>query len=391
MVGLRRMSNREIKSMYYKPVGEEFSDEVTIIAGDKEHHYEKVNFIVNGEIFGTRYGDNPYQRGALYKLKGSNTVFDNIEFLKMGKGGPSRTNLADILRASDILKYFMPHFTGEYVDAFVISKHNIPCGFKRRMNDDETTLDLYGIALNCDLRSAFGNVTTTNVPIDKKTARAILDDVFTEMVFAPDFESGVEDILQQKKNLRYGVIRDLSKLPRFVGDESYGPGDLATFSNGMLFMQEFALSTIKNPQDFIRLYVEKGGEVIAEPNMDLLNDKDLEQLWDSWHLQADVRSNGIILYRDGTSIAISSGQQERVGAINLALQKAREKGHSTKGSYLSTCGFIPNVDNVEQAKKGEIKAIVQPGGSIEDANVINAANESGIGQVFTGSRWFGHY
>jgi len=146
---------------------------------------------------------------------------------------------------------------------------------------------------------------------------------------------------------------------------------------------------IRREAEVMRLYVEKGGEVIAEPNMDLLNDKDLEQLWDSWHLQADVRSNGIILYRDGTSIAISSGQQERVGAINLALQKAREKGHSTKGSYLSTCGFIPNVDNVEQAKKGEIKAIVQPGGSIEDANVINAANESGIGQVFTGSRFTG--
>jgi phosphoribosylaminoimidazolecarboxamide formyltransferase / IMP cyclohydrolase len=300
-----------------------------------------------------RYGENPGQRAAFYVDQGGNGLA-NLE----QKGGKelSFNNLLDLegaLLASD-------PFAAEICCAIV--KHTTPCG----LATGSTPLEAYRKALACDPLSAFGSVISFTVSVDAETAEAI-SSLFVECVVAPEFSDEALEILGRKKNLRVlqgkAAWRDHAldyKRVRggFLVQERAAP--LADPGN-------WTVVTKRQPTDEERL------------NLDF-----------AWRAVASVKSNAILIARDGATIGIGAGQMSRVDAAFLSVHKAKLAGHDTAGAVLGSDAFFPFRDGVDQAAEAGIAAIIQPGGSVKDEEVIAAADEHGMAMVFTGQRQFRH-
>lgn len=299
-----------------------------------------------------RYGENPGQRAAFYVERKN----DGIAALAQ-KGGKalSFNNLLDLegaLFASD-------PFEGEICCAIV--KHTTPCGLATGADP----LDAYKKALACDPVSAFGSVISFTAPVDDETAEAV-SSLFVECVVAPSFSSGALEILGRKKNLRV-----------LEGRAAWRPHglDFKRVRGGFLAQE-------RAPRD--------GGEEWRVVTKRQPTGVELEDLQFAWRAVGSVKSNAIVLARDGATIGIGAGQMSRVDAAFLSVHKARLAGHDTKGSVMGSDAFFPFRDGVEQAAEAGVSAIVQPGGSVRDEEVIQAANEYGIAMVFTGKRQFRH-
>ena len=300
-----------------------------------------------------RYGENPGQRAAFYVTERGAGLSGLVQ-----RGGKelSFNNFLDLegaLLATD-------PFGGETACAIV--KHTTPCG----LATGPTALDAYKKALACDPMSAFGSVIAFTVPVDEAAAAAVAQ-LFVECIIAPAFTPEALRVLGEKKNLR--VLEG-------TAPSRAGALDMKAVRGGIL-MQECASPRLDDTNWQI---VTKRQPTRAE-HVDLLF---------AWRAVASVKSNAIVLAKDGATVGIGAGQMSRVDAAFLAIHKARSAGHDTVGTALGSDAYFPFRDGVEQAAAAGVRAIVQPGGSVRDAEVIAAADEAGIAMAFTGRRTFRH-
>jgi phosphoribosylaminoimidazolecarboxamide formyltransferase/IMP cyclohydrolase len=305
------------------------------------------------KVTALRYGENPGQRAAFYVEHRS----EGIAALQQ-KGGKelSFNNLLDLegaLFATDL-------FQDETCCAIV--KHTTPCG----LATGASGLDAYKKALACDPVSAFGSVISFTVGVDEAIAEAV-SSLFVECMVAPAFTPGALEILGRKKNLR--VLEGRAKWRAHALDYKRVRG-------GFLAQERAPLEGS-----------EKDWRVVTQ------RQPSEGEWWDlrfAWRAVGSVKSNAIVLCREGATIGIGAGQMSRVDAAFLSVHKARLVGNDTKGSVMGSDAFFPFRDGVEQAAEAGVSAIVQPGGSVRDEEVIQAADEYNIAMVFTGMRQFRH-
>ncbi|MDQ8153589.1 MAG: bifunctional phosphoribosylaminoimidazolecarboxamide formyltransferase/IMP cyclohydrolase [Gemmatimonadota bacterium] len=300
-----------------------------------------------------RYGENPHQSAAFYVDAPGAGLSALVQ-----KGG-KELSFNNILDLEGALLAVDP-FAGECACAIV--KHTTPCG----LATGSTPLQAYQKALACDPVSAFGSIIAFTMTVDAAAAQAI-SSLFVECIVAPSFTPEAVDILCAKKNLR--VLEGRAA-------ERAGALDVKRVRGGVL-VQEKGPPSI---DDSTWQVVTKRPPTHAE-RRDLLF---------AWRAVASVKSNAIVLARDGATIGIGAGQMSRVDAAFLAAHKAKGTGHPTAGAALGSDAFFPFRDSIDHAASAGITAIVQPGGSVRDSEVIAAADEHGITMVFTGQRLFRH-
>ncbi len=300
-----------------------------------------------------RYGENPGQQAAFYVERSGAGLGALVQ-----RGGKelSFNNLLDLegaLLAAD-------PFANEACCAII--KHTTPCGLAVGAD----ALDAYRKALACDPVSAFGSVIAFTVPVDEAAADAI-SSLFVECIVAPSFSEAAVDILGRKRNLR--VLEGLAPATPASHDLKRVRGGFLVQDRppAVLGDSDWTLATTRQPT--------------PEEKRDLLF---------AWRAVSSVKSNAIVLARDGATIGIGAGQMSRVDAAFLAVHKARVVGHDTAGSALGSDAYFPFRDSIDQAAEAGVRAIVQPGGSIRDAEVVAAANEHGMTMFFTGQRLFRH-
>ena len=312
-------------------------------------------FIVGKKVFDTRYGENPHQNGALYEFE----EFFSKNF-KTIKGEASFNNLTDINGAVKIATSF-----GD-AKAVCIVKHGNPCGFAIR----DTLLDSYIKALECDPISAFGGVVAVNGIVDKELA-AKMSEIFLEVIVAGGFSDEALEIFNKKKRLKLFTLGE-GKLLK-VGDKA----DFKHIEGGFVYQNSDCVcdNEVKNAKCVTKL--EASSEQI----------KDLEI---AWKVAALTKSNCVTYVKDGALVAIGMGMTSRVDAAKCAINKAKELGIDIKGAAMASEAFFPFRDSVDAAASAGVKAIIQPGGSIRDEEVIQSANEHNIAMYFTGVRHFLH-
>jgi phosphoribosylaminoimidazolecarboxamide formyltransferase/IMP cyclohydrolase len=296
-----------------------------------------------------RYGENPHQRAALYRNALAPGLSSQIEVL-WGKE-LSYNNWLDTESALALLGELAP-------PACVIIKHNNPCGVAR----GKTLLEAYERALECDPVSAFGGIVALNQTIDRKLAEK-LNEIFLEIVVAPDFAPDALPILQQKKDrrlLRYRELRFPKETLRFLG------GDLLIQDADAIVIQENSWKVLDD---------------VA------LSEAERRDLIFAFTVCKHVKSNAIVVAKDEATLGIGAGQTNRVGSARIALAQAGERA---RGAVLASDGFFPFPDTVELAAQYGIAAIIQPGGSVRDSEVFEAARKHKITMVLTGVRHFRH-
>ncbi|PID37743.1 MAG: bifunctional phosphoribosylaminoimidazolecarboxamide formyltransferase/inosine monophosphate cyclohydrolase [Pseudomonadales bacterium] len=310
-----------------------------------------------------RYGENPHQKAAFYTESHSQDtpIQASIATAKQLQGKAlSYNNIADTDAALECVKSFEK-------PACVIVKHANPCGVA--VNDDQ--LEAYLTAFSTDPESSFGGIIAFNRPLEKATAEKIVANQFVEVIIAPSVEDGVLDVTASKKNVR---VLECGKLPKV--SERIGQLDYKRVNGGML-VQEQDLDAIS--VDDLQV-VSK-----VQPTEEQLRD-----LLFSWKVCQYVKSNAIIYAKDERTVGVGAGQMSRVNSARIAAIKAEHAGLETEGSVMASDAFFPFRDGIDNAAKAGIVAIIQPGGSIRDNEVIAAADEHGIAMVFTGVRHFRH-
>ncbi|HXN51705.1 MAG TPA: bifunctional phosphoribosylaminoimidazolecarboxamide formyltransferase/IMP cyclohydrolase [Candidatus Acidoferrum sp.] len=300
-----------------------------------------------------RYGENPHQAAALY-IPGGRPP-EGLAAAKQLQGKElSYNNFVDLEAARSLAAEFRR-------PAAVIIKHNNPCGTA----EQETLRDAYLKALACDPISAFGGVLAFNREVDAGTAEEVAK-LFAECIAAPTFDEKAKSIFAAKKNLR------LLELP---------PGGL-------------------EPERELQLKRILGGMLVQQPDVGEISDSDLrivtkrapsqeemQTMQFAWKVCKHVKSNAIVFARDGATLGVGAGQMSRVDSVKLAVMKAQS---SLQGSGVASDAFFPFPDGVEEAAKAGATAVIQPGGSVRDNEVIAAADRLGLAMVFTGIRHFLH-
>jgi len=303
-----------------------------------------------------RYGENPHQRAALYSepRAGSGTVVNARQH--QGKA-LSFNNLADTEAALHAVAGFQ-------APTCVIVKHLNPCGIASAP-DLETA---YRRAFAGDSSSAFGGIIAFNRALDEATARAIVDQQFVEVIIAPEVGPGALDITAAKPNVRVLSCGDLARREEGL--------EIRHIAGGLLMQDADPLRPLPGEAEVATRRAPTDAERAA-----------LDFAWRS--VQA-VRSNAIVLATDTATIGIGAGQMSRVLAVRIAGMKAQEGGHDIAGAVLASDAFFPFRDNIDEAAKMGVRAIVQPGGSRRDAEVVAAADEHGMAMLFTHERHFRH-
>ncbi len=312
-------------------------------------------FIVGDKVFDTRYGENPHQSGALYE-------FDNFfsENFKTVKGEASFNNLTDMNGAIKIATSFGDR------DAVCIVKHGNPCGFALK----ESLLESYTEALKCDPISAFGGVVAVNGIVDAQLAKK-MNELFLEVVVAGGFTDEALEEFSKKKRLKL-FSYDSDKL-KVAGDKI----DFKHIDGGFVFQNSDCIcdNEVTNAKCVTKLEASK---------------EQFSDLEIAWKVAGLTKSNCVVYVKDGAMVAVGMGMTSRVDAAQCAIKKAKELGLSIEGSSLASEAFFPFRDSVDAAATAGVKAIIQPGGSIRDEEVIEAANEHGIAMYFTTVRHFLH-
>ncbi len=304
-----------------------------------------------------RYGENPHQEAAFYRDQAA--ARGTLARARQLQGKAlSYNNVADSDAALQCVKQFSQM-------ACVIVKHANPCGVAVADN----TFDAYGRAFATDPTSAFGGIIAFNQNLDGATARAIIDKQFVEVIIAPDFDDDALAILAERKNVR--VLRTGASPHRANGEF-----DFKKVSGGLL-VQSADMGIV----------TEADLKVVSERAPD---DDQIRDLLFAWKVAKFVKSNAIVFGKDGMTIGIGAGQMSRVYSTKLAAIKAGDEGLSVEDSVMASDAFFPFRDGIDSAAEHGISAIIQPGGSMRDDEVIAAANEHGLSMVFTGMRHFRH-
>jgi phosphoribosylaminoimidazolecarboxamide formyltransferase / IMP cyclohydrolase len=300
------------------------------------------------------YGENPHQRGAYYAQVGARAhVLSQVQ-QHHGKQ-ISFNNILDLDAGRAIVRDLDE-------PACAIVKHNNPCGVALGSGP----LDAYRLAFECDPLSAFGGVIVLNRPIDRPTGEAIAQQ-FAEVVFAPGFDRGALEALMGKPNVR--ILEDRERRQPLLGER-----DIRQVTGGLLV------------EDRDReLGVREGMEVVTGRPP---TEREWDDLLFAWRICRHVRSNAIVLARDGATVGIGAGQMSRVDAVRLAVEKCRLD--DMRGTVMASDAFFPFSDGPAVAIAAGVTAIIQPGGSVRDDEVVRAADEAGVAMVVTGRRHFRH-
>jgi len=361
------LSGQEIRRIYRTAREEDLPPSLKITLGDKVFEYSKVQWKVEGRMRGLRYGTNPHQKGALYRPKSSKGGIGNVDWIKWGKDGPSATNIEDGSHGLRITGYFKE-------PAVAVMKHLNPSGVAVS-NGHDSLSEVYARARDADNRAAFGSVVVFNSPVDRKTAEEIMK-TFVEVVYAPGYRSDALAVFESKRDIRVGEV------PAQRRENATMLQDVVVLEDGSLIVEDPYRTSIVSMDDMKQLPV---------PTKKKPSDKEYVDLLHAWWVACEVRSNAVVFWRDGTSLAIGTGQQDRIGAIENSIDKADKLGRNLEGSVLASDGFLPKLDNVDALAKERVVAIVQPGGSVEDQAIVKACDEQGIKMVLTGERSFRHF
>jgi len=428
----------DLKKMYKTIMDDDFPGEMTIKFGNQTLVYKKRAWKIpdekTGELIekGLRYGENPDQQAALFELVSGNLVLADCRYINPGNGlvssiseedmiqagkHPGKTNLTDLDNALNILKFLSDR------PAASIMKHNNPCG----VACGKTVAEAYDRANMADRIAAFGGCLVVNRAMDKATAEMVSSN-YLEVVGAPDFEEGVIAILAKRKNLRIVRINKIYQLEKY---RSFRFVDFKCLTDGGIIVQQSPLNRIRSKDDFLPAKtVYKGKEYAIERQP---TEKDYDDMLFGWNVEQGITSNSVIYVKDGVTVGIGTGEQDRVGVAEIAVFKAytkysdalcfrkygipyktfeleasqgkrdtaalREIDNQTKkdkggliGSTMVSDAFFPFRDGVDAGIKEGITAIVQPGGSERDFESIEACNQANpkITMVFTGQRAFRH-
>lgn len=298
-----------------------------------------------------RYGENPHQKAAVYGHQ--EEYIDCFHGKKL-----SYNNLLDVDAALNLIT----DFDGDDPTC-AIFKHTVPCGVAMA----DSLESAWKKAFATDTMSPFGGIVAVNKQLDLKTARAI-DEIFTEIIIAPSYTEEAVALLREKKNRR------LIRLKRLINHQK--ARQFRSIFGGAL-SQEADITAI-NFNNFKTVTERKP------------TNKEIRDLLFSWRVVKHVKSNGIVYARDGQTVGIGTGQTSRVESSQIAIAKAREEGLSLEGTAIASDAFFPFADGVEAAAEAGAVCVIQPGGSIRDEKVIEAANAHNMAMVFTGNRHFRH-
>ncbi len=404
---------KDLRKSYRTILGDSFPPkmEISFYADDGTKQtllYEKAGWEVGGEVKGLRYGENPGQEAALYRLVNGNLVLGDVETIKPGKWlvsdaellqsgkHPGKINITDADAALGILRYLQSERP-----SVAIMKHNNPCGVARK----DTLEDAYYEANMADRLAAFGGAISLSKPIDKATAEMIASN-YSEVVLAPGFESGVMDILGKKKNLRVMEIKNMEKL--YEWDGVMYPEFKSLIGGGQILQWPYVPKA------------RKKGDLTVVTNKEPTEQQYRDMLF-GWLVEAGVTSNSILYVRDEATVGIGTGEQDRVGAAKIAKGKAMEKyadriafenlgeplhmlpkgeqydimnspevAEILRDSCMVSDAFFPFDDGVRVGLESGVTSVIQPGGSVKDQLSIDACNEYGAAMVFTGQRSFKH-
>jgi phosphoribosylaminoimidazolecarboxamide formyltransferase/IMP cyclohydrolase len=414
---------KDLKEMYKTIMDDHFTPqmEISFVDGEKRQTliYEKVSWVIDGVNKGLRYGENPGQEAALYRLVNGNLVLggtrtiapgrylvSDIELLQSGKH-PGKTNLTDADNALNILRYFTD------TPCVVIVKHNNPCGAARAKSLEEA----YHKAYMADRVAAFGGCIAVNKALDRATAEAIANQ-YAEVVVAPEFEEGAMAILEARKNLRVIRITAMDRLQSFIGERVV---DFKSLMDGGLVAQWSFVPETLSKTDLTPASTEYKGKIYRvnrEPTPG-----EYEDLLFGWLVESGITSNSVIYVKDNVTVGIGTGEQDRVGVAEIAVDKAYRKladrycferygiafadltdpekraeieadvkavKGGLMGSAMVSDAFFPFRDGIDVGLRQGVKAVVQPGGSLNDYQSIEACNEHGATMVYTGQRSFKH-
>ncbi len=337
-----------------------------------------------------RYGTNPHQPAVYYKPVDTATPVGDMTILKNGKSGLSQTNLEDISYALNIVKFFD-------VPACAVMKHVNPSGAAAG-RPGESLKAVYLKARDADARAAFGSSIAFNVEVDCETAREIMG-TFVECVVAPAYAPGVLEIFNDgetyklNKHIRVIQCGDIRQLPRFTGEALPVHNTLKVLADGSLVMAAPLTTALRSIDQLIPAEAENkrcGRQVSA---VEATLEQKLDLLF-AWYVNLSVRSNGVVIVKNGQTLSVGTGEQDRVGAIEQAIAKFEQKytGEGTlQNSVMSSDGFFPFEDGVETAAKAGVTAIIAPSGSLRDADVIKRANELGVALYYAPERIFSHH
>ena len=426
----------DLKKMYRTVMEDHFPDSLRMSFGDQELVYRKRTWkfpdAKTGELIekGLRYGENPGQEAALYELVGGNLLLGGCRFIDPGNGlvsaireedmlqegkHPGKTNLTDLDNGLNIMKYLMDK------PAAAILKHNNPCGVAY----GGSLAEAYRRANRADRIAAFGGCLVLNRPVDKETAVLIAEN-YLEVVGAPDYEEGSLEILKGRANLRIIQLAQIDRLREFLSRRFV---DIKSLIDGGIIVQQSPLNKVKAAGDLMpaeTTYKDKTYRIKRPPTP-----REMEDLLFGWFVEQGVTSNSVLYVKDGCTVGIGTGEQDRVGVAEIAVYKAYQKyadalcferfglpykdlelavekgtrpqdqkdqiDAETKaakagliGSAMVSDAFFPFRDGVDVGIRQGVTAVVQPGGSMRDWEVIEACNEAGVTMVLTGQRAFKH-
>ncbi|MGI9537817.1 MAG: IMP cyclohydrolase [Desulfocapsaceae bacterium] len=427
----------DIKKMYSTILGDHFPLEMTINFGDQQLVYRKRTWKIaqqDGSVDerGIRYGENPDQEAALYELVNGNLNLGDCAFIEPGNGlvsaitaadmlqvgkHPGKINLTDIDNGLNILKYLMDK------PAAVILKHNNPCGAAY----GASVANAFDRANRADRIAAFGGAVVLNRPCDRDTAKLLAEN-YLEVVCAPEFEEGSLEIISQRANLRVIKIGRIDRLAEF---ERYRFIDFKSLIDGGIIAQQSAINSIRSAADLkpataTRQDTEYRCE--REPTQ-----QELDDMIFGWAIEHGVTSNSVLYVKDGCTVGIGTGEQDRVGVAEIAVHKAyikyadllcfdrynlsyadlglaiarneqpqsareeidvqvRDDRAGIPGSVMISDAFFPFRDGADVGIKQGVGAILQAGGSMRDFETIEACNEAEpkVAMKFTGQRSFKH-
>lgn len=418
----------DLKTMYSTLLGDSFPPEMTISFGGQTLVYRKRTWAIPGERGeleerGLRYGENPDQEAALYELVNGNLILGDCRFIEPGRGlvsaltagdmvqvgkHPGKINLTDVDNGLNILKYFMDQ------PAAVILKHNNPSGAALA----DSLAAAYTRANDCDRIAAFGGAVVVNRAIDRETAERMAAN-YLEVVAAPDFEAGVLDILAGRKNLRILKINAIERLAEY---ESARFLDFKSLIDGGLIVQQSAVNRVRSASDLLPATATyQGRDYACERRPD---EREIRDMIFGWAVEHGVTSNSVLFVKDGRTVGIGAGEQDRVGVAEIAVHKAYRnasqalaqdrfgKGYAEldeaareeidaavrankaglQGAVMISDAFFPFRDAADVGIREGVSAILQAGGSIRDFESITACNEARpqVAMMFTGRRSFKH-
>jgi phosphoribosylaminoimidazolecarboxamide formyltransferase / IMP cyclohydrolase len=442
--------NKDFKKMYKTVMDDNFKDYMKIEFYDQNGDNGKQTMIFKKKSWqipdekgvnvtkGLRYGDNPGQEAALYELVVSNLKVAKAEKFKDGKWSyvtekdglvssitekdmlqsgkhPGQTNMTDADNGLNILKYLMDKPTA------VIIKHNNPCGVAQK----DSLVKAYHEANLADRIAAFGGAAIFNRAMDKDTAELISKN-YLEVVVAPEFEEGSFEILQQRKNLRIIRIPGIEDLVKYTNMRHL---QLKALEDGGMVVSQSPYNKIRSLDDFVPAICNRGRKTYT------VNRKPTKQEYSDllfgWQVEQGITSNSVIYVKNGVTVGIGTGEQDRVGVAEFARDKAHRKfrdkicfmelgkpynelyaqgktdaairsklekfrdttkkyNGGLKGSVMVSDAFFPFRDGIEVGLREGVTAVVQPGGSDNDYQSIKACNEYKVAMVFTGQRCFKH-